>query len=921
MRHARRLLVVGLSVASASLVGPFVHGASATTLTGVDLSTYVRVGRHDLPEPTRTAAPAGSLLAQEASGVTYDWDTGTLFVVGDGGTSVVQVSKTGQLIDSMTLAAGSSSAATTFYDTEGITYVGGGRFVMTEERDRQLVRFTYAAGTTLTRADAQTVKLGTTIGNVGLEGVSNDPTSGGLLVVKEKTPESIFQTTVDWAAGTATNGSPTAAEATDLFPPANVGTSDFSDVFALSNLTTLTGPDASNLVIISQEAGRVVELDRSGTIKSTLTITGDADNPLSVPDQTDEGVTMDPDGNLYIVNEQGGGDGNHPQLWVYSPSTAPNQAPTGITLTHQTASIAENTSTATRVKVADVTVADDGIGTNTLAVTGPDASHFEVDSTGLYLKAGTTLSHSAQASYTVAVTVDDPSVGSTPDATSSDYTLTVSAVAGANPARSIVVTEVSPWSSSASSYAADWFEVTNNGTQTVDLTGWKVDDDSNTATSAIALNGVAALKPGRSAVFIEGTASTTEAFKTAWFGSSVPAGFLMGYYEGSGIGLSSSGDQVNLFDSTGTHVTGVAFGASTTGKTFDNTAGLGAATGPVPVISTLSAAGTNGAVTVGSETGSPGTAPVATSLAVTEVAPWGSSDTTYAADWWELTNLGSTTVDLTGFKIDDSSNAFATAVPMTGVASLAPGQSAIFVEGDATTATKFTSAWFGSSVPAGFQIGSYSGQGVGLSAGGDGVNVFNADGDRVTGVSFGASTNNVSFDNAVGAGSFSVPVPTISTLSVVGTHGAFNAHDEIGSPGTIVQPAPIGPRLGATVPTFPSQPVGTTGPGQWITATNTGDADVTISRVAIHETDDDSAGDFLLSADRCTDVTLAPGATCRVQVRFAPGRQNATSSATLAFSANVTGGTTTVALSGTSAGLPTGATGAAGPAGATGAAG
>src|SRR5215468_2372921 len=79
----------------------------AAPLPSVDLSTYVRIGRFDLPEPTRTAAPPGSLLAQEASGVTYNWDTDTLFVVGDGGRSIVQVSKSnGALINSMTLAAG-----------------------------------------------------------------------------------------------------------------------------------------------------------------------------------------------------------------------------------------------------------------------------------------------------------------------------------------------------------------------------------------------------------------------------------------------------------------------------------------------------------------------------------------------------------------------------------------------------------------------------------------------------------------------------------------------------------------------------------------------------------------------------------------------------------------------------------------------
>src|ERR1700742_4501675 len=102
--------------------------------TTVDLSTYVLVGRSDLPEPTRTAAPPNSLLAQEVSAVTYNWDTNTLFVVGDGGTSIVQVTKTGQLIDSMTLAPGASPQGTDFYDTEGLTYIGGGKFVMTEER-------------------------------------------------------------------------------------------------------------------------------------------------------------------------------------------------------------------------------------------------------------------------------------------------------------------------------------------------------------------------------------------------------------------------------------------------------------------------------------------------------------------------------------------------------------------------------------------------------------------------------------------------------------------------------------------------------------------------------------------------------------------------------------------------------------------
>jgi uncharacterized protein YjiK len=941
--RALRALAVGLVLIALALIAQTVLAPPAdAAITEVNLANYKRVGRFDLPEPTRTTAPEHSLLAQEASGVTYDWDTNTLFVVGDGGTSVVQVSKTGALIDSMTLAPGGSPQGTTFYDTEGITYIGNGEFVMTEERDRQLVKFTYAAGTTLTREQTKTVKLGTTIGNIGLEGVTNDPETGGFIAVKEMEPEGIFQTGINWEAGTATNGSPTAENSTNLFTPSLAGTADFSDLFALANLKALSGAEKSHLLIISQESGRIVNIDRSGNVSSTLTLHSDPGNPLTIPEQTQEGVTMDEEGNLYVANENGGGDANHPQLWVFSPTTETDQPPTAVTVTHPTAELPENSSTASRVKLADVEVTDaDGFGENKLSVSGPDASFFEADSNGLYLKAGTTLDAATKSSYQVSVAVDDPAAGMSPDATSSPYMLTITPVSGGAGEAAVAITEVSPWSSGNSPYKADWWEVTNTGPTPVNLVGWKLDDSSNLLSEAVALEGVTSLAPGQSAVFIEGSTATAEAFVSAWFGGTPPAGFEVGTYSGSGVGLSTGGDQVNLFDGAGNHVTGVAFGASTTGQTFDNTAALGAATGTPPTISTLSVAGTNRAFTVGAETGSPGSAPVQTPVIVSEAAPWGSSNGTYNADWWELTNVSSATIDLSGWKIDDESNAFGSAVALNGVSSLTPGQSAIFVEGEVAKAEAFKTAWFGSSVPAGFLIGSYGGSGVGLSSGGDAVNVFNGEGSHITGVKFGASTAGVSFDNAGGLGSFGTPLPTISTLSVNGVNGAFVAHDETGSPGTIVQGA-IGPRLSTTSPAFPVQPVGTIGTGQWVTLTNSGDADVNITGVAINEANEASAGDFLLSADHCSGITLAPSATCEVEIRFAPGRENASSSANLAIGSNVPSSPTLVPLSGTSSGLPqgpqgpqgesgpagptgpqgpTGATGAQGPAGPTGPAG
>ncbi|MFD1950265.1 SdiA-regulated domain-containing protein [Sphingomonas arantia] len=581
----------------------------------MDLSNYTRVATYDLPEPTRTTAPTGNLLAQEASGVAYNRDTNTLFIVGDGGTSVTQVSLTGQFIDAMTLAQGSSPQGTTFYDSEGITYIGGGKFVFTEERTRQVVEFTYAPGTTLTREAARTVDLGTDIGNVGLEGLSYDPLTGGYIVVKEKDALGIFQTNIDFAAGTATNGSATTVNSTNLFDPARIGTTDLSDVYALSNYAGAVGTaDESRLLVLSQESGRIVEVGRDGTVYSSLQLVAPATpSGIDLAAMTVEGITVDSAGRIYLVSEEGGGDIDHPQLWVYAPTTTggANLAPTGVTLSNPTAALLENSNTADRIKVADIAVADDGLGTNQLTVTGADAAAFELSGNALYLKAGTTLDFETKASYSVAVNVDDTTVGATPDA-SVAYTLNVTNIVNEAAAGTVAITEVAPWASSSRS-GADWFELTNTGSTAIDVTGWKFDDNSYSSTSAVALSGVTTIAAGQSAIFLEGGAAQIATFANIWFGGTVPAGVQIGTYTGAGVGLSNGGDAANVFDAAGTLKASVTFGASPSGPyaTFDNAAQINS-TSLVnhATISTFATAGTNGAFVApgdATETGSPGT--------------------------------------------------------------------------------------------------------------------------------------------------------------------------------------------------------------------------------------------------------------------------------------------------------------------------
>ena len=92
-----------------------------------------------------------------------------------------------------------------------------------------------------------------------------------------------------------------------------------------------------------------------------------------------------------------------------------NDAPSAVALTNAVNIISDRTDTSSAVKVADIVITDDTLGSNTLALSGADAAHFEVVGTALYLRAGTALDTDVQSSYAVTVLASDSSLsGSTP---------------------------------------------------------------------------------------------------------------------------------------------------------------------------------------------------------------------------------------------------------------------------------------------------------------------------------------------------------------------------------------------------------------------------------------------------------------------------------------------------------------------------
>lgn len=186
------------------------------------------------------------------------------------------------------------------------------------------------------------------------------------------------------------------------------------------------------------------------------------------------------------------------------------------------------------------------------------------------------------------------------------------------------------------------------------------------------------------------------------------------------------------------------------------------------------------------------------SIRITEVMS--SSGVGGTEDWLELTNYSGSTVDISGWKVDDNSFLFSAALALTGVTSLGPGESAIFFEGGkTTTVANFQSFWGLSGVLP--QIGSYTGSGIGFSSTGDGAVIFNASGIEVTPrVTFGAATAGTTFYYAYDSAGLPTTSPNTNALvSSLGTldgqisyasTGLVSSVSNIGSPGTAINAVP-----------------------------------------------------------------------------------------------------------------------------------
>lgn len=269
----------------AALVAPVAHCAP-----GLDLGRYSLTGNH--------AIATLNGLGLEASAVTYAADRNSLFIVGDEGLGVVELSLTGQTLG--TMAFDWSGTGSSHNDAEGLTYLGGGRLVVVDERPQMAYRFSYAAGGSVALNAQPKVAItgsSTSVGNVGTEGISVDSRSGNFYSVKQDNPAQLRVSTLSFAVG----GGTAATTVLHTGSSSLFGLNSLSDVQTLSSVTALAGSTAAdNLLVLSLDSRRLVELDvASGSVLSSFDLS-------RLTSQAIEGVTVDTLGNIYLVAEDSG---------------------------------------------------------------------------------------------------------------------------------------------------------------------------------------------------------------------------------------------------------------------------------------------------------------------------------------------------------------------------------------------------------------------------------------------------------------------------------------------------------------------------------------------------------------------------------------------------------------------------------------
>jgi uncharacterized protein YjiK len=221
------------------------------------------------------------------SGLAFDGDRDRLWGVINNPEQLISLDRQGNLL--------SKHALSGFQDVEGVAYLGDDLLVVIEERKQALlaVPVPKVDGAVIHRSDARGLALAIDAGeNNGFEGLAYDRAGDRLFVVKEHSPMKLYEI----------RGFKRSLEG--QFDLEVIDHQDWIERSVMATDLSSVEYDArtGHLLLLSDESQLLMELDHDGKLVGYRSlVSGTANLHDSVPQG--EGVTIDDDGNLFLVSE------------------------------------------------------------------------------------------------------------------------------------------------------------------------------------------------------------------------------------------------------------------------------------------------------------------------------------------------------------------------------------------------------------------------------------------------------------------------------------------------------------------------------------------------------------------------------------------------------------------------------------------
>jgi len=239
-----------------------------------NLSDYQLVSHiPSLPDP-----PGG---AADYSGVAYNPNTGTLFILSNGNSHIFEYTTTGTFLRRIT--------TTGFTDSEDIVYMGGNQFAIVEEGLKSISMFNILplttsltkAGSTVITPSGGSIPTGS-LGNSGFEGLAYNSSLNSFYVFKEQSSRGA------WRVPIATPSASINLSTINSTLNSGAGAlTDYSGAFFDNN-------PGGNIYVLSHLSNKITEVTTGGVLVATR----------AQPGTQVEGITFTPDmKNMFIIGE------------------------------------------------------------------------------------------------------------------------------------------------------------------------------------------------------------------------------------------------------------------------------------------------------------------------------------------------------------------------------------------------------------------------------------------------------------------------------------------------------------------------------------------------------------------------------------------------------------------------------------------